>query len=136
MPSKRNLSTFASIFALALAISPGVRAQTVSDWGKATMDTGKDALHAADRAFHELVDDPILIEKTKSALSNDPATRNQPIVVSASKGIIILQGKVPTATAERAVQLASRVEGAAGVENDMLYDGSASVRNVDGEAPR
>jgi osmotically-inducible protein OsmY len=135
MLSKRK-STFASVFAVAIAISPAVRAQTVSDWGKAAMDTGKDAVHAAARALHDVMDDPILIEKTKSALSNDPATRNQPIVVSASKGVIILQGEVSTATGERAVQLSSQVEGAAGVENDMIYDVSLSMRNVGSEAPR
>src|SRR5215467_11566360 len=59
----------------------------------------------------------ILTERTKSALANDPITRNQPIIVSADNGIVILQGRVPHLVADRAQVLAEQVEGSRGVKN-------------------
>jgi osmotically-inducible protein OsmY len=110
----------APILALALTVSLA-RAQTASEWGHAAVDTGKDAVHATEHAFHKVADDPILTEKAKSALANDPVTRNQPIIVSANSGIVILQGRVPRDVAHRAVILAEGVEGSRGVKNEMLY---------------
>jgi osmotically-inducible protein OsmY len=120
---------YASVVAATLACSPIVRAQTASEWGNAAVDTGKDAVHATEHAFHKVADDPILTERAKSALANDPITRNQPIIVSADKGIVTLQGRVARIVAERAVHVAARVEGSRGVQNEMLYDGGPSVSN-------
>ena len=127
MTPKATPFIYASIFAAAMAFSPIARAQTASQWGQAAVDTGKDAVHATERAFHEVADDPILTERTKSALANDPITRNQPIIVSADKGIVTLQGRVARMVADRAVQVAAQVEGSRGVHNEMLYDGGPSA---------
>jgi osmotically-inducible protein OsmY len=133
MTPKATPFIYASIFAAALAFSPIVRAQTASEWGNAAVDTGKEAVHATEHAFHQVADDPILTERAKSALAHDPLTRNQPIIVSADKGIVKLQGRVARIVADRAVHVVARVEGARGVENDMLYDRGPSASNV---APR
>ena len=118
---------YGSIFAAALALSPIARAQTASEWGHAAVDTGKDAVHATEHAFHKVADDPILTERAKSALANDPITRNQPIIVSVDRGIVTLQGRVARIVAERAVHVAAGVEGSRGVHNEMLYDGGPSA---------
>jgi len=121
MASKATPFIYASIFAAALAFSPTTRAQTASEWGQGAVDTGKEAIHETGKAFHKLADDPILTERTKSALANDPITRNQPIIVSADNGIVILQGRVPHLVADRAQVLAEQVEGSRGVKNEMIY---------------
>lgn len=131
MASKAVPFILASIIAAGLALSPIARAQTASQWGHAAVDTGKDAVHATERAFHKVADDPILIERTKSALANDPLTRNQPIIVSADRGSIKLQGRVDPAVADRAVHLAAAVQGSRGVHNEMLYAGGPNSKVPD-----
>jgi len=121
------------IFAAVLAFAPVAGAQTASEWGKAAVDTGKEAVHATERAFHKVADDPILIERTKSALAHDPITMNQPIIVSANNGIVTLQGRVSRVVAERATLVAQGVEGTRGVQDKMLYEGAPLARNA---APR
>jgi hypothetical protein len=83
------LPVSASIFAAAVAFSPVVHAQTLSQWGGAIVGTGQDIWHSTEHAFHQVTRDPILIERTKSALDDDPVTRNQPIMVSANDGVIV-----------------------------------------------
>ncbi|HEY2107971.1 MAG TPA: BON domain-containing protein [Candidatus Binataceae bacterium] len=128
MAPKATSFICASIFAAALAFSPNVRAQTASEWGHAAVDTGKDAVRATEHAFHQVADDPILTERTKSALAHDPITRNQPIIVSVDKGIVTLQGRVARSVADRALQVAAQVS-SRGVRNEMLYDGGPSANN-------
>jgi osmotically-inducible protein OsmY len=55
-------------------------------------------------------------------------TMNQPIVVSANNGVIILEGEVARPVALRAVQVASQVAGARGVDDRLLYEGALSER--------
>lgn len=136
MTFKTTLFICASAFAAALAFSPIARAQTASEWGNAAVDTGKEAVHATEHAFHQVADDPILTERTKSALAHDRLTMNQPIIVSAKNGVVILQGRVARTVADRAVQVAAQVEGAHGVEDDLLYDGGPGARNVQDVTPR
>ncbi len=121
MKSTATLWLGAALFAGALTLAPAARAQTASEWGHAAVDTGAGAVHATERTFHKVADDPILTERAKSALAHDPVTRNQPIIVSADNGMVILQGRVSRMVADRAVQVARQVEGSRGVENKMLY---------------
>jgi osmotically-inducible protein OsmY len=130
MSSRTKAFLCASALAATLATSSSVMAQTASQWAQATVDTGKSAVRATEHAFHEVADDPILIEKTKSALSNDPITRNQPIIVSANKGTVILKGEVPARVASRAVQVAASINGAKGVDDEMAYAGKLRVKGV------
>ena len=134
MVNKSKVFLCASAVAATLAASSLIFAQTASQWGQAAVDTGKDAVHETEHAFHTVADDPILIEKTKSALSNDPITRNQPIIVSADKGIVILKGEVPTRVASRAIQVAAAINGVKGVDDEMGYDGKLGAR-TDPQAP-
>lgn len=136
MALKAPLFICASSLAAVLAFSPIARTQTASEWGKAAVDTGKEAVHATEHALHQVADDPILTERTKSALAHDRITMNQPIIVSAKDGVVVLQGRVSRIVADRAVHVAAQVEGARGVENDMLYDGGPSARNVQDVSPR
>src|SRR5262249_5661796 len=130
MASKVTLFLCGSICALALGFAPALWAQTASEWGKGAIDTGKEAVHATERAFHKVADDPILIERTKSALAHDPITQNQPVIVSANNGVVILQGRVSRVVADRAIRVAQGVEGARGVDNRMLYDGAPIAEDV------
>jgi osmotically-inducible protein OsmY len=121
MASKVRLFVYSSIFATALACAPMALAQTASQWGNAAVDAGANAVHSTEHAFHKVAEDPVLIERTKSALANDPVTMNQPIIVSADNGVVILEGRVSRPVADRAVVLARNVEGSHGVEDRMLY---------------
>jgi osmotically-inducible protein OsmY len=121
MASKTILFVYTSIVAGALAVAPMAMAQTASQWGNAAIGTGEDAVHSTEHAFHKVADDPILTERTKSALAHDPITMNQPIIVSADHGVVTLEGRVSHAVANRAVLVAQQVPGARGVENHMLY---------------
>ena len=135
MIPKSKVFLCASAFAATLAAASLVRAQTTSEWGQAAVDTGEDAVRSSEHAFHAVADDPILMEKTKSALSNDPITRNQPIIVSADKGIVILKGEVSTRVAGRAIQVAASINGAKGVDDEMGYDGKLGARTVSDAPP-
>jgi osmotically-inducible protein OsmY len=123
MASRKRTFICASLLAAALAFAPmTLRAQSASDWGHAAEDVGENAVQSTEHDFHKVADDPILIERAKSALAHDPMTRNQPIVVSADNGVVILEGRVSRAVGHRAVQVASQVDGAKGVHNEMLYN--------------
>jgi hypothetical protein len=69
MPFKSKVFLCAWALFATLATSSLVMAQTASEWWQAAAETGENALHEAEHAFHAVADDPILIEKTKSALS-------------------------------------------------------------------
>jgi hypothetical protein len=118
-----------SIMAAAFTFSPAAHAQTASEWGHAIVGTGQDFLHSTEHVFHKVADDPILIERTKSALNDDRLTRNQPIIVSADGGVVILQGQVSRRVADRAVQIARDVPGSRGVRDELLTDGRPTARN-------
>lgn len=135
MPSKRKVFLCASALVATLATSSLVMAQTASEWGQAVAETGENAVHATEHAFHAVADDPILIEKTKSALSNDPITRNQPIIVSADRGNVILKGEVPTIVASRAVQVAASINGVKGVDDEMAYAGKLRAKSLPDAPP-
>jgi hypothetical protein len=125
----RTLLISASVFAAAIAFSPIAHAQSMSEWGNAIVGTGQDLWHGTEHVFHQVADDPVLIERTKSALDDDPVTRNQPIIVSANNGVIALQGRVDRHVADTAVRIARDVPGARGVNNEMLYEGAPMARN-------
>ena len=127
--NRKAILIYPLVFAAALAFSPVARAQSASEWGNAIVGTGKDFLHSSENVFHKVADDPILIERTKSALDDDRVTRNQPIVVSADNGVVILRGRVNGYVAHRALSIARQVPGARGVNNEMLYEGSPTARN-------
>jgi osmotically-inducible protein OsmY len=128
MASRTKPLIFGSVLSAALALSAPVLAQSAAQWGKAIVDTGKEAVHTTERAFYKAAEDPILIERTKSALTHDLMTMNQPIVVSANNGVIILEGEVARPVALRAVQVASQVAGARGVDDRLLYEGALTER--------
>jgi hypothetical protein len=130
----KTLFISASVVAAAIAFSPIVHAQSLSQWGNAIVGTGQDVWHGTEHVFHQVADDPVLIERTKSALNDDPVTRNQPIIVSAHNGIVVLAGRVNRQVADSAVRIAADVPGARGVDNQMLYEGPPMARNY--TAPR
>ncbi len=118
-----------SIMAAAIAFTPPAHAQSASEWCNAIVGTGKDFLHSTENVFHKVADDPILIERTKSALNDDHLTRNQPIIVSADNGVVVLKGRVSNLVADRAMQIARDVPGSRGVRDEMLTDGRPTARN-------
>ncbi|GEM_PF-5533013 len=119
----------ASVVAVAMAFSPLARAQSLSQWGNAIVGTGHEIWQGTEHVFHQVADDPILIERTKSALDENPVTRDQPVIVSANNGVIVLEGRVSRQVADTAVGIARQVPGARGVDNEMLYEGAFIARN-------
>ena len=72
---------------------------------------------AADRAK-----DALLITEIKSALANDGATDGHAVVVDCDHGIVLLAGAIGSAAdAQRAVVVASSVDGVVAVKNHLKW---------------
>ena len=68
----------------------------------------------------QYIDDSVITAKVKAALVDDPTTKATEINVETFKGVVQLTGFVSSqAAANRAVELASRVNGVTSVKNDM-----------------
>jgi osmotically-inducible protein OsmY len=68
----------------------------------------------------QYIDDSVITGKVKAALIDDPATKATEINVETFKGVVQLTGFVSSqAAANRAVELAGRVNGVTSVKNDM-----------------
>ena len=68
----------------------------------------------------EYVDDSVITSKVKAAILNEPTLKVAEINVETFKGTVQLSGFVSSqAAANRAVELASRVNGVTSVKNDM-----------------
>ncbi len=68
----------------------------------------------------QYIDDSVITGKVKAALVDDPTTKATEINVETYKGVVQLTGFVSSqAAANRAVELASRVNGVTSVKNDM-----------------
>jgi osmotically-inducible protein OsmY len=66
--------------------------------------------------------DSSLTQKVKQVLGNDPTTKNSAIQVNTQDRMVTLGGSVPSRkVAARAQQLAARVNGVRGIENQMRY---------------
>lgn len=68
----------------------------------------------------QYIDDTVITTKVKAAVFDDPALKSTEINVETFKGQVQLSGFVSSQTAiDRAVQIASRVDGVRGVTNRM-----------------
>jgi len=68
----------------------------------------------------QYIDDSVITAKVKAALVDDPTTKATEINVETFKGVVQLTGFVSSqAAANRAVELAGRVNGVVSVKNDM-----------------
>lgn len=68
----------------------------------------------------QYIDDSVITGKVKAALIDDPTTKATEINVETFKGVVQLTGFVSSqAAANRAVELAGRVNGVVSVKNDM-----------------
>ena len=68
----------------------------------------------------QYLDDSVITGKVKAALVDDPTTKATEINVETFKGVVQLTGFVSSqAAANRAVELAGRVNGVISVKNDM-----------------
>ena len=68
----------------------------------------------------EYVDDTVITTKVKAAILNEATLKSAEINVETFKGIVQLSGFVSSRTAEnKAVSVASKVEGVKSVKNDM-----------------
>jgi osmotically-inducible protein OsmY len=66
--------------------------------------------------------DALLITEVKTALTNDGVTHGQAVVVDCDHGTVTLAGAVASAAdAQHAAQVASNVEGVAGVKNKLTW---------------
>lgn len=69
----------------------------------------------------EYIDDTVITTKVKTAILEDPMTKVLEIKVKTFKGEVQLSGFVSSqAEADRAVELARRVDGVKSVKNDMV----------------
>lgn len=68
----------------------------------------------------EYIDDSVLTSKVKTAVFNDPNLKSTEINVESFKGVVQLSGFVSSqANINRAVELASQVNGVKSVKNNM-----------------
>jgi len=68
----------------------------------------------------EYVDDTVITTKVKAAILNEATLKSAEINVETFKGVVQLSGFVSSRTAEnKAVSVASKVEGVKSVKNDM-----------------
>ena len=68
----------------------------------------------------QYIDDSVITTKVKAAIFDDAVTKSTEINVETFKGVVQLSGFVSTSgAANRAVELASRVNGVTSVKNDM-----------------
>lgn len=68
----------------------------------------------------EYIDDSVITTKVKAALIKDPMTKALEIKVDTYDGVVQLSGFVSSQdAADRAVELASRIDGVKSVKNDM-----------------
>lgn len=99
--------------------APGASA---SDTGATTSDTG--AATSGAGATSAYADDAMITTMVKAALIEDKQVKSLKIKVSTEQGVVKMSGTVPNAeVGNRALQLATTVQGVKGVKNDLKVKG-------------
>jgi hyperosmotically inducible protein len=99
----------------------GSRVQEAANTAEKKIDEAGNVVTAKSAATGEVFGDAALTAKVRSALIAEPGLNSLTIDVEASAGIVTLRGTADTAAnRDKAVQLASNVEGVKSVRNDLV----------------
>jgi hyperosmotically inducible periplasmic protein len=97
------------------------RMEQAANTAEKKIDEAGNVVTAKSAATGEVLGDAALTAKVRSALIAEPGLNSLTIDVEASAGIVTLRGTADTAAnRDKAVQLASNVEGVKSVRNDLV----------------
>jgi len=134
MKGKHSLKFAATAVLLGLAMAmPAFAQETAGDAmhsaGQNLKQAGSDTAAAAEDVYHGTkiaVKDTAIDAKVKSALHNDQMLGSSEIHVSTSGGVVTLKGQVSSrAAADRARDIAARIEGVQRVNNQLMVVSAA-----------